>query len=110
MTGPLRRSWATTSRCAARWVTGWLARRSCWASSSTTSKAGDATVTVAAALDWARQPAADEMAGDLSEDTIVLYSTDNGPHMNTWPDSGMTPFRNEKNSKREGASDLGSRH
>jgi arylsulfatase A-like enzyme len=32
-----------------------------------------------------------------------VYSTDNGPHMNTWPDSGMTPFRNEKNSNWEGA-------
>jgi arylsulfatase A-like enzyme len=32
----------------------------------------------------------------LAEDTIVLYSTDNGPHMNTWPDGGMTPFRSEK--------------
>jgi arylsulfatase len=40
---------------------------------------------------------------DLSEDTIVFYSTDNGPHMNTWPDAGMTPFRNEKNSNWEGA-------
>ena len=43
----------------------------------------------------------DEMG--LAEDTIVIYSTDNGPHMNTWPDSGMTPFRNEKNSNWEGA-------
>jgi arylsulfatase len=33
----------------------------------------------------------------------VQYSTDNGPHMNTWPDGGMTPFRNEKNSNWEGA-------
>lgn len=39
----------------------------------------------------------------LAEDTIVLYSTDNGPHLNTWPDAGMTPFRNEKNSNWEGA-------
>jgi len=39
----------------------------------------------------------------LAEDTIVMYSTDNGPHMNTWPDAGMTPFRNEKNSNWEGA-------
>jgi arylsulfatase len=39
----------------------------------------------------------------LAEDTIVVYSTDNGPHMNTWPDGGMTPFRNEKNSNWEGA-------
>ncbi len=39
----------------------------------------------------------------LTEDTIVVYSTDNGPHMNTWPDAGMTPFRNEKNSNWEGA-------
>ncbi|MCB1114062.1 MAG: arylsulfatase [Chlamydiia bacterium] len=36
-------------------------------------------------------------------DTIVFYSTDNGPHLNTWPDSGMTPFRSEKNSNWEGA-------
>ena len=39
----------------------------------------------------------------LAENTIVMYSTDNGPHMNTWPDAGMTPFRNEKNSNWEGA-------
>jgi arylsulfatase A-like enzyme len=39
----------------------------------------------------------------LADDTIVIYSTDNGPHMNTWPDAGMTPFRNEKNSNWEGA-------
>jgi arylsulfatase len=40
---------------------------------------------------------------EIAEDTIVVYSTDNGPHMNTWPDAGMTPFRNEKNSNWEGA-------
>jgi len=39
----------------------------------------------------------------ITEDTIVIYSTDNGPHMNSWPDAGMTPFRNEKNSNWEGA-------
>jgi arylsulfatase A-like enzyme len=39
----------------------------------------------------------------VAEDTIVLYGTDNGVHMNTWPDGGMTPFRNEKNSNWEGA-------
>ena len=39
----------------------------------------------------------------IADDTIVLYSTDNGVHMNTWPDGGMTPFRNEKNSNWEGA-------
>jgi arylsulfatase A-like enzyme len=39
----------------------------------------------------------------LAEDTIVLYSTDNGPHMNSWPDAGMTPFRGEKNTNWEGA-------
>ena len=32
-----------------------------------------------------------------------MYSTDNGPHMNSWPDGAMTPFRNEKNSNWEGA-------
>jgi arylsulfatase len=39
----------------------------------------------------------------IADDTIVFYSTDNGPHMNSWPDAGMTPFRNEKNSNWEGA-------
>ena len=39
----------------------------------------------------------------LAENTIVIYSTDNGPHMNTWPDGGMTPFRSEKNTNWEGA-------
>jgi arylsulfatase len=39
----------------------------------------------------------------LAEDTIVVYSTDNGPHMNTWPDGAMTPFRSEKNTNWEGA-------
>jgi arylsulfatase len=32
-----------------------------------------------------------------------MYSTDNGPHMNSWPDAGMTPFRGEKNTNWEGA-------
>ena len=31
----------------------------------------------------------------IADNTIVIYSTDNGPHMNTWPDAGMTPFRSE---------------
>jgi arylsulfatase len=39
----------------------------------------------------------------IAENTIVLYSTDNGPHYNTWPDAGTTPFRSEKNSNWEGA-------
>jgi len=39
----------------------------------------------------------------ITENTIVMYGTDNGPHMNTWPDAAMTPFRNEKNSNWEGA-------
>jgi hypothetical protein len=39
----------------------------------------------------------------VADDTIVLYSTDNGPHMNTWPDGAMAPFRSEKNSNWEGA-------
>ncbi|MBF8177744.1 MULTISPECIES: arylsulfatase [Oxalobacteraceae] len=39
----------------------------------------------------------------ITEDTFVMYSTDNGPHMNSWPDGGMTPFRSEKNSNWEGA-------
>ena len=39
----------------------------------------------------------------VSEDTIVLYSTDNGPHVNSWPDAATTPFRSEKNTNWEGA-------
>ncbi len=39
----------------------------------------------------------------IAEDTIVMYGTDNGPHMNTWPDGAMTPFRSEKNTNWEGA-------
>ncbi|HKA58122.1 MAG TPA: arylsulfatase [Gemmatimonadales bacterium] len=39
----------------------------------------------------------------MTANTFVMYSTDNGPHMNTWPDGAMTPFRNEKNSNWEGA-------
>src|SRR4029079_8234647 len=39
----------------------------------------------------------------LADNRIVVYSTDNGPHMNTWPDGGMTPFRSEKNTNWEGA-------
>jgi arylsulfatase len=39
----------------------------------------------------------------LTENTVVMYSTDNGPHYNTWPDAGTTPFRSEKNSNWEGA-------
>ena len=39
----------------------------------------------------------------IANDTIVMYSTDNGPHFNTWPDAGTTPFHGEKNSNWEGA-------
>lgn len=39
----------------------------------------------------------------IADNTIVMYGTDNGPHMNSWPDSGMTPFRSEKDTNWEGA-------
>ena len=38
----------------------------------------------------------------LAENTIVMYSTDNGAECFSWPDGGTTPFRNEKNSNWEG--------
>ena len=38
----------------------------------------------------------------IADDTIVMYSTDNGPHFNSWPDAGITPFRAEKNTNWEG--------
>ncbi len=39
----------------------------------------------------------------IAENTLVVYSSDNGPHMNTWPDGAMTHFRSEKNTNWEGA-------
>lgn len=39
----------------------------------------------------------------ITNNTLVIYSTDNGPHMNTWPDGAMTWFRSEKNTNWEGA-------
>ena len=39
----------------------------------------------------------------IANNTVVFYSTDNGPHYNTWPDAGTMPFRSEKNSNWEGA-------
>lgn len=38
----------------------------------------------------------------IADNTLVFYSTDNGPHMNTWPDAAMTPFWGEKNTQWEG--------
>jgi arylsulfatase len=34
-----------------------------------------------------------ELLKEVPDDTIIIYTTDNGPHLNTWPDSGTTPFR-----------------
>src|SRR5215470_5415381 len=39
----------------------------------------------------------------VANDSIVPYTTDNGPHQNSWPDAGTTPFRSEKNTNWEGA-------
>ena len=39
----------------------------------------------------------------IADDTLILYTTDNGPHMNSWPDAAMTPFRSEKDTNWEGA-------
>jgi arylsulfatase A-like enzyme len=39
----------------------------------------------------------------IGNDTIVIYTTDNGPHQNSWPDGGTTPFRSEKATNWEGA-------
>ncbi|WP_417444421.1 arylsulfatase [Joostella sp.] len=38
----------------------------------------------------------------IADNTIVMYSTDNGPHKNTWPDAAVNPFRGEKNTNWEG--------
>lgn len=39
----------------------------------------------------------------IADNTVVVYSSDNGPHMNTWPDGAMTAFRSEKNTNWDGA-------
>ncbi|MBM7061928.1 arylsulfatase [Pseudomonas sp. UL073] len=38
----------------------------------------------------------------IADNTIVVYTTDNGVHFNQWPDAGITPFRGEKNTNWEG--------
>ncbi len=38
----------------------------------------------------------------IADNTIVIYSTDNGPHFNMWPDAAISPFRGEKNTNWEG--------
>ena len=38
----------------------------------------------------------------ITDNTIVVYTCDNGPHFNEWPDGGNSPFRGEKNTNWEG--------
>ena len=38
----------------------------------------------------------------IVDNTIVIYTTDNGPHYNQWPDAAITPYRGEKNTNWEG--------
>ncbi len=38
----------------------------------------------------------------ITDDTIVMYATDNGAELMSWPDGGMIPFRGEKNTTWEG--------
>ncbi|MBW1645538.1 MAG: arylsulfatase [Deltaproteobacteria bacterium] len=39
----------------------------------------------------------------IADNTIVIYTTDNGPHACEWPDAATTPFRGEKNTNWEGS-------
>ena len=39
---------------------------------------------------------------EITDNTIVMYSTDNGAELMSWPDGGMLPFRGEKNTTFEG--------
>ncbi len=39
----------------------------------------------------------------IADNTVVVYTTDNGPHFNEWPDGAITPFRSEKVTNWEGA-------
>ena len=38
----------------------------------------------------------------IADNTIVMYSTDNGPENDTWPDGANTPFRGQKDTNWEG--------
>ena len=38
----------------------------------------------------------------IADNTFVMYSTDNGPQIDTWPDGANTPFRSEKDTNWEG--------
>jgi arylsulfatase len=38
----------------------------------------------------------------IADNTIVMYSTDNGPENDTWPDAANTPFRGQKDTNWEG--------
>jgi arylsulfatase A-like enzyme len=71
-------------------------------SSATTASPHRSTTRPSSGLTATRStPRLDELG--IAENTIVVYSTDNGPHYNTWPDAATTPFRMEKNSNWEGA-------
>jgi arylsulfatase A-like enzyme len=39
----------------------------------------------------------------IADNTFVMYSTDNGPENDTWPDGANTPFRGQKDTNWEGA-------
>jgi arylsulfatase A-like enzyme len=39
---------------------------------------------------------------NIANDTILIYTTDNGPHENSWPDGANSPFRSEKTTNWEG--------
>ena len=39
----------------------------------------------------------------IADNTFVMYSTDNGPENDTWPDGANTPFRSQKDTNWEGA-------
>ncbi len=45
--------------------------------------------------------AVDELG--IADNTIVIYTTDNGPNQFSWPDAATTPFRSEKDTNWEGA-------
>jgi arylsulfatase len=39
----------------------------------------------------------------IADNTIVMYSTDNGPENDSWPDGANTPYRSQKDTNWEGA-------
>jgi arylsulfatase len=70
---------------------------------SATARGLDVYTAVIEELDWSMGEILDKLDElGIADNTIVMYSTDNGAEVMTWPDGGTTPFAGEKNTQWEG--------